>query len=281
MRYFLILIAMPFLQMLVAAVCREFSIPLPYFYKTYCVILMQQITALLIPLLLLYRKKAIPSKQEFSFSNWKEILRFFLLGVCMQMIGTALNLPISILFQKFGYSLPSSFPVANSWFRFLVQTVVVCLTPAVLEEILFRNIIFHHIRKLGTSVSAMWISALLFSMAHFDFFNLVATVFIGIILGYFRKNGIALIYCMITHFSVNFTASCLNLGMKQPVFTDFFDKYLPLVVFLSLVIFFAILPSQKEAVSTEPRGSYVKRLLRNPLFYCYILTFVILGVRSL
>ena len=60
--------------------------------------------------------------------------------------------------------------------------LVVAITPAVCEELLFRGFILNGLRSLG-AVPAIGISALLFGIAHASIYRLLPTMFLGIILG--------------------------------------------------------------------------------------------------
>ena len=60
--------------------------------------------------------------------------------------------------------------------------LVVAITPAICEEVLFRGFILSGLRRLG-AVPAIGISALLFGIAHASIYRLLPTVFLGIIFG--------------------------------------------------------------------------------------------------
>jgi sodium transport system permease protein len=60
--------------------------------------------------------------------------------------------------------------------------LVVAITPAICEEVLFRGFILSGLRRLG-AVSAIGISALLFGIAHASIYRLLPTVFLGVVFG--------------------------------------------------------------------------------------------------
>jgi sodium transport system permease protein len=60
--------------------------------------------------------------------------------------------------------------------------LVVAITPAICEEVLFRGFILNGLRRLG-AVPAIGISALLFGIAHASIYRLLPTVFLGVIFG--------------------------------------------------------------------------------------------------
>jgi sodium transport system permease protein len=63
-----------------------------------------------------------------------------------------------------------------------VMWLVVGVTPAICEEMLFRGFVLNGLRPLG-AVPAIGISALLFGIAHASIYRLLPTMFLGIILG--------------------------------------------------------------------------------------------------
>jgi sodium transport system permease protein len=60
--------------------------------------------------------------------------------------------------------------------------LVVAITPAICEEVLFRGFILNGLRRLG-AVPAIGISALLFGIAHASIYRLLPTFFLGVIFG--------------------------------------------------------------------------------------------------
>jgi sodium transport system permease protein len=60
--------------------------------------------------------------------------------------------------------------------------LVVAITPAICEEVLFRGFILNGLRRLG-AVPAIGISALLFGIAHASIYRLLPTFFLGVVFG--------------------------------------------------------------------------------------------------
>ena len=287
MRYLIILILMPLIQLATRKIFH-FILPGPYeFWQTYCMIFLQHFFSIGVPMWLLYPKKEYYISQKKASAPKGDLFRFVVLGFCMQLIGTALNYPFSMLLQHLGYPLPPSLPNPMNGLEFLLQTLVVCLTPAILEEILFRQLIYREISGYSRS-GAVFYSALFFSVAHFDLFNLPATFFIGLSLGILRTRNVSLSKCCIVHFIINFTASLLNVGFNFAAFSELFNRYYPLSIFLSVVLYIAIFPKGHSVASdvsedktVAVRKSYTGKLLKNPLFYLYCILFFFIGVNQL
>lgn len=285
MRYLIILILIPLIQLGLSFLGKEFIAIQHSFTAIHGFVLLQQICSVFLPTYLLFRKKRYLPKEEYTGVNFSEILHFAVIGILLQLIGVALNLPLNVLLRKLGCSPPSALPIAKTFLQFMIQSVVVCLVPAVFEEVLFRRMIFLEIKK-KSSIAAILFSALFFSMAHIDFYNVPATLFIGCFLGIVRITGAPLILCITAHFFANFSACVLNILLKYPILERIFSLSLPFWVFLSFIIFIKIFPKKKELsehsfINSKSFIRYIRSLLMNPLFYVFCILFVTLGVNRL
>lgn len=77
------------------------------------------------------------------------------------------------------YNTVSGIPDTTRHIEIIMSFIII---PAVLEELLFRGIIFSEYRKYGTA-NAVIVSAIAFSMLHFSFENFPVYLFTGIVLG--------------------------------------------------------------------------------------------------
>ncbi|WP_437814857.1 ABC transporter permease subunit/CPBP intramembrane protease [Sorangium sp. So ce1078] len=68
---------------------------------------------------------------------------------------------------------------------YLVVVLLVAVTPAVCEELLFRGLVYSGLRRAGPAV-AIGVSALLFGLAHGSVYRLLPTFSLGLALGYAR-----------------------------------------------------------------------------------------------
>jgi sodium transport system permease protein len=68
---------------------------------------------------------------------------------------------------------------------FPILLLVLAVTPAVCEELLFRGLLFSGLRRLG-ALPSLILSALLFGLAHLSIYRLAPTAFLGLVLGYAR-----------------------------------------------------------------------------------------------
>ncbi|MFY0602234.1 MAG: CPBP family intramembrane metalloprotease [Cyclobacteriaceae bacterium] len=87
---------------------------------------------------------------------------------------------------------------------FLVTVVIIAVVPAIGEELLFRGLIqnlFNHIIK--NHHLAIWISALLFSAFHFQFYGIIPRMMLGVLFGYIYLWSGSLTLAMVGHFVNN------------------------------------------------------------------------------
>jgi sodium transport system permease protein len=96
--------------------------------------------------------------------------------------------------------------------------VVIALTPAVCEELLFRGLILSGLRRYG-QWPAIVISALLFALAHASIYRLLPTFCLGLLLGYIVvKTGS--LYCSILLHALN-NGVAVTLARSQ----DFAERF--------------------------------------------------------
>ena len=171
MRYLFILILVPCIQFVLGKLLPSFIPESFSYWKMYLVVFLQQFFSFCVPVLFIYPKEKYLSKKDCTFYKKTDIFRLAAIGICLQILGTVLNMPIGMLLQHFGHQLPHTFTIPKTALEFLAQTLAVCLAPAIMEEIFFRRIVFNEI-SVFSKKAAVFFSALLFSMAHFSFFNM-------------------------------------------------------------------------------------------------------------
>jgi sodium transport system permease protein len=79
-----------------------------------------------------------------------------------------------------------------------VVWLVIAVTPAICEELLFRGLIFSGLRRLG-AWPAVLLSALLFGLAHASIYRLLPTMVLGLILGLVRWRSGSVVPGMVMH----------------------------------------------------------------------------------
>ena len=100
--------------------------------------------------------------------------------------------------------------------------VVVCITPAVCEEMLFRGYVQRTLeRTLG--MKSVFITGVIFGLYHMQPLNLISLSCLGILIGYFYYRSKSLVPCIFAHFTNNLLAvlSLYKTQHEQTVFRVF------------------------------------------------------------
>lgn len=87
---------------------------------------------------------------------------------------------------------------------FLVAFVVIALLPAFGEELFFRGLMQPQVQRLaGNAHAAIWITAFVFSVFHFQFYGLLPRLFLGALFGYLYYWSGNLLMPVLGHFINN------------------------------------------------------------------------------
>jgi uncharacterized protein len=86
---------------------------------------------------------------------------------------------------------------------YLLEILFVSILPGLLEEFLFRGILFSHLLKLTTPKVTIAITAILFAFVHFSMLSLLWLVPIGLVLGYLRYRYRSVFYSIFFHVFYN------------------------------------------------------------------------------
>lgn len=96
---------------------------------------------------------------------------------------------------------------AYSTLEYIVVVVVICVTPAICEEMLFRGFVLSNMRKIAGVPAAIFMSAFLFAIYHFEPFNIIPLAMLGAFLGFVVYYSNSIYIGMLAHFLNNFLAS--------------------------------------------------------------------------
>ncbi|MFY0608197.1 MAG: CPBP family intramembrane metalloprotease [Cyclobacteriaceae bacterium] len=105
--------------------------------------------------------------------------------------------------------------------EFLIALVVIALVPAIGEELLFRGLIQKLFGKLTNNAHlAIWISAVIFGVFHFQFYGVVPRIFLGALFGYLFYWSGYLSLAMVGHF-INNALTLTLVYFSQIKFIDY------------------------------------------------------------
>ena len=103
--------------------------------------------------------------------------------------------------------LQERFLAGTSYMDLLVNVVVMAITPAICEELLFRGVLQNHLAKwFKNEHIAVWVSAIIFSAIHFQFYGFLPRMILGAALGYLLVYGKSLWLPIVAHCFNNFMA---------------------------------------------------------------------------
>ena len=142
--------------------------------------------------------------------------------------------------------------------------VIIAVLPAIGEELLFRGIVQKLLKKMyGNSHIAIWISAVLFSALHLQFFGFLPRMILGAMFGYMLEWSGTLWLPIIGHFVNNATAVIAWYLNKRGTIGTSLEKtgtqadgsfYLVLVSLIFLFVFFRYLYLRREIDSQTGPG---------------------------
>lgn len=163
----------------------------------------------------------------------------FFIGMCTQYVGIAINLPVKYGIYLLTDKLSQNPLTVSDIPLFIGSVIVICLVPAIFEEVMFRGIVFNYFRQYGEK-AAIIISAILFAMMHLDYGNTMGTFALGIVAGLMVKHTNRLIYPMIAHFAMNLVSVIISyiseFEMATGVYNDLFYMFIlvsiPLLIYL-------------------------------------------------
>jgi len=143
--------------------------------------------------------------------------------------------------------------------QLLLSLVVIAIIPGIGEEFVFRGLIQNHVYGISKNIHvAIWVSALLFSLFHMQFYGLVPRMLLGALFGYLYYFSGNIIYPMVAHFFNNgFTLVMLYLFQQNMVEYNIEDTDVlpwPQVIFsagITLVLFFVFQRSAKQNLANE------------------------------
>jgi membrane protease YdiL (CAAX protease family) len=105
------------------------------------------------------------------------------------------------------------------------MTLLVAVLPAIGEELMFRGIVQRLFAQQFRSYHAgIWISALLFSAMHFQFFGFFPRMFLGAAFGYLLVYSGNIIYPMIGHFINNFSSLLIAYLIQHGLISEHIDN---------------------------------------------------------
>lgn len=133
-----------------------------------------------------------------QYKNYKKYNKLEMLNVFkVIVIGICISLIYNILLIIFfcGYSIPS--------IPLYVQIISSGIIGPILEEVLFRGIVYNKLKEFNSTKKAMIISTIIFVFFHTRFIDSLYTLLIGYLFTYIYEKTNNLKYPLIMHMSAN------------------------------------------------------------------------------
>jgi hypothetical protein len=133
----------------------------------------------------------------------KRIINAALIVCCAALIGTGLN---NLILMSPLAEASAGFAEANSNFygsTFALELISSALLTPVLEEMVYRGIIFARLKRMLGFLPAMVVSALIFAIMHFNLVQFVYAFLLGMVLAVFMEKTGHLYGAVLGHITAN------------------------------------------------------------------------------
>ena len=130
--------------------------------------------------------------------------------------------------------------VFDSLGYFMLAFLIVAVLPGIGEELLFRGLIQNKLQKITGNVHvAIWVSAILFSAFHMQFFGFVPRLLLGAFFGYLYVFSGNLWYAILAHF-INNGFTLFMVYLYQNKVTGYDIEQTESIPFITVAVFFVI-----------------------------------------
>jgi len=147
---------------------------------------------------------------------------------------------ISPIFESLRKMMERTYSIlisAKSPFEFAFVALVVALTPAICEELLFRGLVQYNLSKASNYKLGFIITGVIFAMYHANPFSFIPLIALGIYFGYLVYKSGSIFLAMLAHFINNFTAAYFYYAFGREGIVPASGASLFLLAFFSLLIF--------------------------------------------
>lgn len=139
--------------------------------------------------------------------SFKQIVYIVFIVLFSYPIAVFFNYIGLLILSRFGRVLPNQIPIPENLKEFLIEFIIISLTPCICEEVAFRGLIMKSYENLGRRKAIIY-SAILFGLFHFNLQNLLGPIFLGLLFGVLVYKTNSIFASMIGHM-VNNTIALL------------------------------------------------------------------------
>ncbi|MGO1369172.1 MAG: CPBP family glutamic-type intramembrane protease [Senegalia sp. (in: firmicutes)] len=180
-------------------------------YELFSGLLITEYILVLLPVIIFLKVKGYSIKKVLRLNKikFKDILLVIFITILLYPVAAFVNSIMLIIVSLFGELKPTPIPTPSSASFYLLGLFVIAITPGICEEIMFRGLIMSGYSSKGYK-KAIFISAFLFGIFHFNIQNLLGPIFLGIVFGFIVYRTNSLIAGMIAHATNNALAWSLT-----------------------------------------------------------------------
>lgn len=172
--------------------------------NVYGILLINQYVIILVPVLVYVFINRLNFRETFRIHRLPILpaLLIVLMAVPAQYVGGALNTLLIYLLQFIGDISTTPVPVSQTPTELITGILIIGVSPAICEEMLHRGMLLSAYERRG-SMRAVFITAAIFGLFHFDITNLLATTFLGMLFAYYVIRTNSIFAGMLAHFLNN------------------------------------------------------------------------------
>lgn len=159
------------------------------------------IMALLVSLLLLKRERHLPRHPERT--DLPLTIIWSISGVFLAFLGQAFANIIQQLVFGITEQSQNTIEIMAIAFNFPVFIIVVSVIGPILEELIFRKIIFGEMNKRTNFLIAAFVSSLIFALVHADFTHLLVYFIMGLVFSFLYVQTKRIIVPIFAHVAMN------------------------------------------------------------------------------
>lgn len=170
--------------------------------------------------------------------------------ICLLVIGISCQTLVSGLLALFHKIIPSAFvsydkliEQANSAKTPYVLILCICLLAPIGEELLFRGVLFHFLKRITKPIYAVMLQALMFGIYHGNVIQGVYATFMGILLGLLVLRFCSILPSVFLHLVINVSMYVIPQALYESLITLIITIVLSAVI---LIISYLILPDGRS-----------------------------------
>ncbi len=217
--------------------------------------------------------------------GWK-IFGFSAIALGVMQLGSLIYLLYYYLFSAFGVdlSLPMFETDSSNWLvNVMVFSYAVVFGP-IMEEILFRGLLFHKLRRYG-DMPAILLTAILFAMLHMNFVQLPGPLLFGVAVGIIMSKTNSIWPCIGVHIFNNLFA--MLSGYMSENAANIYETLLMIIYFAAGIVCFILLFKDIKAVFLKHGdcrvlsvGQKFGAMLNNAWFYVFFALWLVISVTT-